>query len=66
MMKKFVNFLKGFDKYGHGVGVNYKGNAKFKTLLGVFITLLNLLIAAEYIFVTLYGTYRNTASTTSS
>ena len=47
-----------------GVGVNYKGG-QFKTLFGVFITLANILFAAEFVFVTVYDTYNRTAYTAS-
>ena len=56
-MKKFLIFLKSFDQFGQGVSVNYKGRSKFNTLFGVFITLVNLVLASEFIFVTLYNVF---------
>ena len=44
-----------------GVGVNYKGNGEYRTLFGVFITLVNILFAAEFVFLTIYDTYNRTA-----
>ena len=62
-MQRFINFVKDFDRYGKVIGekFTYKGSDEYKTLFGLFITLANILFAAEFVFVTIYDTYNRTA-----
>ena len=66
MIKRFLVYLKSYDKFGRGVSVNYRGAAKFNTLLGAFVTFFNLLFASEFIFVTLYSMYIRDSDITST
>ena len=35
-----LNFLQGFDKFGHSLALTYKGSDKHQTKLGAFITIM--------------------------
>ena len=47
-MKKFLQLVRGIDKFGHAVGVNYRGSGHFKTLFGVVATLLNVIFILQF------------------
>ena len=47
-MKNFIEKLKSIDKFGLPISVNYQGKDKFKTLLGVAATLLNVFIIVNF------------------
>ena len=40
----FLKFVKGFDIYGHQVGVHYRGDSSFKTGVGAFLTFLSFIL----------------------
>ena len=40
-MNKLLKVVKSFDRHGHTVGVNYRGESQFKTLVGAFLTIFN-------------------------
>ena len=37
-MKKFVEFLKKQDAFGHAVTINYRGDEKYRTVCGATLT----------------------------
>ena len=39
MPSSLISYLKKFDSFGEPVGVNYKGESTYKTVLGSFCTL---------------------------
>ena len=39
MFKKLRDIFVNQDIFGHSIGVQYKGDATFKTKLGAFVTL---------------------------
>ena len=47
-MKKFLQLVRGVDKFGHAVNVNYRGSGHFKTLFGVVATLLNVVFILNF------------------
>ena len=47
-MKKLASLFKGIDIYGHPIGVNYKGDGTFNTVMGSFITLITAFIVLSY------------------
>ena len=49
-----LGMLQSLDKFGHPIGVTYRGDTEFKTRLGGFITLLT------YVLVILYTTEKVT------
>lgn len=36
--KKFLNYVRGFDRFGHEVKVSYQGSEYYKTMLGSIVT----------------------------
>ena len=40
--------MKGVDRFGHNVGVNYRGSGHFKTFAGVIATVLNLIVIVDF------------------
>ena len=47
-MSKFVKLIRGVDRFGHDVGVNYRGEVRFKTLVGVVATILNYFVIVNF------------------
>ena len=47
-MKKFIQLVKGVDRFGHKIGVNYRGSGHFKTFAGVIATVLNLIVILDF------------------
>ena len=40
--------MKGVDRFGHNVGVNYRGSGHFKTFAGAIATVLNLIVIVDF------------------
>ena len=47
-MNRILNLIRSFDKFGHPIGVNYKGGSKYNTLFGVAATILNFCVIVNF------------------
>ena len=47
-MKKFIKLIHGIDRFGYEVGVNYRGDGNFKTLVGVVATIVNFCVIINF------------------
>ena len=43
-----LRVLKSFDNYGEPIGVNYKGEERYKTILGAILSICALLLVLAY------------------
>ena len=46
-MNKLLQLVKSFDRHGHTIGVNYRGENQFKTLFGAFLTIFNFMFIID-------------------
>ena len=47
-MNRILNLIRSFDKFGYPIGVNYKGEHKYNTLIGVAATILNFCVIVYF------------------
>ena len=47
-MNRILNLIRSFDKFGHPIGVNYKGGGKYNTLFGVAATIINFCVIVYF------------------
>ena len=47
-MSKFIKLIRGLDRFGYDIGVNYRGDGSFKTLVGVVATILNYFVIINF------------------
>ena len=47
-MKIIIDKFKSLDKYGHSVGVHYRGDGSYRTSLGSFATLITVALVLLY------------------
>ena len=47
-MNRILNLFRSFDKFGHPIGVNYKGRTEFNTLFGVTATMVNFFVIVYF------------------
>jgi hypothetical protein len=52
-MKSVLNKIKSFDGFGHQIGLSYKGESTFKTLLGGICTIVGRVIIVLAILIEL-------------
>ena len=45
---KFIKTIRSFDKYGHPIGVHYKGDDAYRTTLGSFVTFITVGLIMTY------------------
>ena len=38
-MRKFSSYLKSYDAFGEPIGLNYDGEATYKTVIGALVTI---------------------------
>ena len=65
-MNKFAQLVKGVDRFGHKIGVNYRGSGQYKTYVGVIATVLNLIVIVDFSVTKIFNMYTRQSQNTFS